>query len=116
MCDGWLDGNVAPAHSNAAQMRQTTIAKVRLEDGKAARSGIIRRTMRGFGRGQRGCDRISVRRASPRRKIAPTRPRLGECRLNWSRGRGMLPLASVGSEIPMSELHDGIALDDDAES
>jgi len=28
----------------------------------------------------------------------------------------MLPLASVGSEIPMSELHDGIALDDDAES
>jgi len=29
---------------------------------------------------------------------------------------GMLSLASVGSEIPMSELHDGIALDDDAES
>jgi len=28
----------------------------------------------------------------------------------------MLSLASVGSEIPMSELHDGIALDDDAES
>ena len=29
---------------------------------------------------------------------------------------GMLSLASVGSEIPMPELYDGIALDDDAES
>jgi len=48
--------------------------------------------------------------------LPPNRPRLGERRLNWSRGRGMLSSASVGSEIRMSELHDGIALDDDAES
>ena len=56
------------------QMRQTTTAEVRLDEGKAASSGAARRATRRFGFERGGCDRISLRRASMRRKIAPNNP------------------------------------------
>jgi hypothetical protein len=96
---------------------------VRLEDGNGARSGNNRRTTRWFGRGQ---ERLRSNFGAPAPAEPENRiqqPGNGECRLNWCRGRGLLSmasvglsLASVGSEISMSELYNGIALDDDAES
>jgi len=64
----------------SGQIRQTTTAEVRLDHGKVAGSGPATLSISPllsispFGCQRVGCDRIPLQRASPRRKIAPSRP------------------------------------------
>ena len=55
----------------SGQMRQTTTAEARLDQGKAASSGAVRPSDSLFWLPRVGCDRISLRRASMRPKIMP---------------------------------------------
>lgn len=86
----------------------TTTAKVRLDQGRAACSGAARRATRRSGGHGGDCDQISLRRASPRRKIALGRRESGECRV---RCRSTQSGCEV-REMPYSEdLFDNIVKD-----
>jgi hypothetical protein len=58
-------------NGKSGQMGRTTTAEVRLDRGKATGSGIARRAIRRFPAKGVGCNRISLPRASMRRKITP---------------------------------------------
>jgi len=68
---GYLSSWSAPL--SQTQMRQTTTAEVRLDEGNAASFGPARRATRRFDRQRPGCEGISLRGTPMRPKIEPNR-------------------------------------------